>query len=138
MADQPSSRRRFQFRLRTLWIVVTLFCVVFAYVGSQAKIVVDRKAAMVELIRGGGGAVGTERLNLSVLEDGRDYSIPFLRRVMGDHAVFVIFYKPGTAYDEIRRLQDLFPESRIFEALQVTGVTNEERQSGVTRIVPQN
>ena len=92
---------------------------------------------MVELIRGGGGAVGTERLNLSVLEDGRDYSIPFLRRLMGDHAVFIIFYKPGTAFDEIRRLHDLFPESRIFEQLE-GAVTQEERQSGVTRIVPQN
>jgi len=138
MPDQPAPRRRFQFRLRTLMIVVTLLCVVFAYVGSQAKIVMDRKAAMVELIRGGGEAIGVERLNLRILDDGHDYSIPFLRRWIGDHAVFMIFYKPGTAYDEIRRLRDLFPESRIFEQPSVTAVSEGERQSRVTPIVPQN
>ena len=39
MAAQPSPRRRFQFRLRTLMIVVTLLAVPCAYIGWQAKIV---------------------------------------------------------------------------------------------------
>src|ERR1700694_3854035 len=42
---QKRKRRWFQFRLRTLMVVVTLFCVVVGgYIGRQAKIVRDRKA----------------------------------------------------------------------------------------------
>jgi hypothetical protein len=35
MFDQPSPRRCFQFRLRTLLIVVTLLSIACAYVGRQ-------------------------------------------------------------------------------------------------------
>jgi hypothetical protein len=44
MADQPVARRRFQFRLRTLMIGVTLLAVPCTYVGWQAKIVREREA----------------------------------------------------------------------------------------------
>src|SRR5580693_1171162 len=44
MADQPQPRRRFQFRLRTLMIGVTLLAVPLGYVGWQAKIVREREA----------------------------------------------------------------------------------------------
>jgi hypothetical protein len=44
MPDQPSPRRRFQFRLRTLMIGVTLLGVACGYVGSQVNIVRDRRA----------------------------------------------------------------------------------------------
>ncbi len=33
MADQPSPRRRFQFRLRTLMLFVTLACVIASWIG---------------------------------------------------------------------------------------------------------
>ncbi len=42
MTDQPAPRRRFQFRLRTLMIVVTLFCLIGGYVTSQANIATER------------------------------------------------------------------------------------------------
>jgi hypothetical protein len=108
-------RRRFQFRLRTLLIVVTLFCVVSSYVGWQMKIVMDRKAAVSDLIGGGGHILGPEGLSPSEVPPARDYSIPFLRRWMGDHAVFWIVYKPGTPDDEIRRLRTTFPEATLKE-----------------------
>ena len=45
MIDQPSPRRRFQFRLRTLMILVTVFCfVIGGYTGWQKKIVKERRA----------------------------------------------------------------------------------------------
>ena len=40
----PKHRRRFQFHLRTLFVVVTLASIPCAYVGWQAKIVRERKA----------------------------------------------------------------------------------------------
>jgi hypothetical protein len=44
MQDQFPFRRRFQFRLRTLMIVVTLLAVACAYVAWQSKIVRERRA----------------------------------------------------------------------------------------------
>jgi hypothetical protein len=44
MPDQPAPRRRFQFRLRTLMILVTLLAGVCGYIAWQAKIVKERKA----------------------------------------------------------------------------------------------
>ena len=47
-ADPPKrKRRRFQFRLRTLVVGVTLLAVVCAYVAHQARIVRDRQAWVV-------------------------------------------------------------------------------------------
>jgi hypothetical protein len=43
MSDQPS-RRRFQFRLRTLMIGVALFGVFGGWFGSQVRVVQERKA----------------------------------------------------------------------------------------------
>jgi hypothetical protein len=44
----PSSPlRRFQFRLRTLLIVVTVLSAVCGYLGWQAKIVQERKAKLI-------------------------------------------------------------------------------------------
>lgn len=46
MTDPP--QRRFQFRLRTLMIVVTVLAVAMAYVGRQLKWIADRHEAMKE------------------------------------------------------------------------------------------
>src|SRR6516225_11601987 len=108
MTDQ--SPRCPRFRLRTLMIVVTLFAVIpCGYVEWQAKIVKDRVAAVNEIRGIGGMIVGAEGLPRSALVPGVDYSIPFLRRWLGDHAVFLIIYKRGITDDEIRRLRNIFP-----------------------------
>ena len=48
-------RRRFQFELRTLLVVVALLSIACGYVGWQANIVRERKAVIAELQRIGGG-----------------------------------------------------------------------------------
>jgi hypothetical protein len=58
MPDQPSPRRRFQFRLRTLLIGVTLLAIPCAYVGWQAKIVRARQAMAKRLSARGGTRTG--------------------------------------------------------------------------------
>jgi hypothetical protein len=46
-ADPPKRKRRWlQFSLRTLLIVTGLVAVICGYIGSQAKIVMERKAAL--------------------------------------------------------------------------------------------
>jgi hypothetical protein len=96
-------------------IVVTLCAVIpCGYIGWQAKIFRDRVAAVNEIRGSGGMIIGVEGLSPSALVPGLDYSIPFLRRCLGDHAVFLIIYKYGITDDEFRRLRSIFPEA-IFE-----------------------
>jgi hypothetical protein len=116
MATQPSPRRRFQFRLRTLMIVVTVFCVVIGgYTGWQAKIVRDRKAALGEVLKSHGYVyVRTEGTPIPISREGR--TISTLRRWMGDSPMLFVIYAPGTPRDEIRRLEELFPEAVVEEA----------------------
>ena len=113
--DPPKRKRRLQFRLRTLMIVVTLFALIpCGYVGWQAKIVRERRAALAELaMRDGQFGVWT----VPALADIHERTIPMLARWMGDRAIFWIIYKRGTTDDEIRRLRELFPEALVGDDL---------------------
>src|SRR4051812_15210089 len=86
----PIPRRRFQFRLQTLLIVVTLLAVPMAYVGWQAKIVTDRRHLR-ELIAGAGGTV---TVNLPAKSGTNPAPLPqpnWLRSLLGDEpAGFII------------------------------------------------
>ena len=54
-ADPPKRKRRwFQFSLRTLLIAVTVLAVVCGYAAWQAKIVHERKALLLEIVRKNG------------------------------------------------------------------------------------
>jgi hypothetical protein len=49
MADQPSPRRRFQFRLRTLMLLITLACVIAGWVEwRQYKAYLDKDAERIK------------------------------------------------------------------------------------------
>jgi hypothetical protein len=103
----PTLRRRFQFSLRTLMIVVTLFCVaVGGYGGWQAKIVMERKAIIRDV---GDGITWGQNLD--------DSEIPLIRRWLGDHAFLAIWLNermPDEVPTEtIHRIVTAFPEARI-------------------------
>jgi hypothetical protein len=107
MADQFSPRRRFQFRLRTLMIVVTIFCVVGGYVGHQVQLVHQRKL-LLDWITAHNGEV-----SITLKSPGRpDYrpSIPWLRRILGDRAVAGIFFSSPLSVEDEGRFRDAFPE----------------------------
>jgi hypothetical protein len=73
--------RRFQFRLRTLMIVVTLLAVLCAcvvYIESQAQIVKNRKALIVR--------IQSDYGHVSFSGDN-EATIPWVRRLLGDVAV---------------------------------------------------
>jgi hypothetical protein len=116
MASEPiPSRRRFQINLRTLLIGVTLLAVACGYVGWQAKIVRERRAALAEL------RVSPRRFTIALEhvqgfdDDGLDRTIPTARRWMGDQTVYRIVYKPDTTEQELSRLRRIFPEALIYE-----------------------
>jgi len=109
MTDQASHRRRFQFRLRTLLIVVALLAVPLSYVGWQAKIVRQRNQFR-------------DRLNdadsypmLFGIEDPYNYGdgIAGIRGWMGDHEAERIWFYSHASDAELDEARNLFPEAEI-------------------------
>ena len=100
-------RTRFQFRLRTLMIAVTLFCVVVGgYIGWQAKIVRARRAWL-----------SSNRQKLtegSCTEYARENPAArpsWIRLWLGDESYGEICAQPGV----IKEAAALFPEAQILE-----------------------
>ena len=125
-ADQPKhKRRRFQFRLRTLMIGVTLLAVPCAYVGWQAKIVREREASIQE-IKGLGGytvaryddSAASAFLN-TALHLHQAFRAPIatsvellpIRRWLGDTSINYVVLPRITPPEQLRQFQEAFPEA---------------------------
>ncbi len=111
MPDQFSPRRRFQFRLRTLMIVVTLLALPCGYVGWQAKIVRERKVLRETVI---GSFVTAE--DFSKMVQGGAFKletlphVSWLRRLLGDEAIVTIsVFK----VDDVDAVRVAFPEAEV-------------------------
>ena len=118
MADQPSPRQRFQFRLRTLMIGVTMLSVPCAYVSWQVKIVRERKEE-IRKITNDGGLVGFWDVAEPPPLPMEVRTVPFIRRWIGDRAVLSVMFKKGTANGERQRIKELFPEGLLFVSAEV-------------------
>jgi hypothetical protein len=103
-SSAPSPRRRFQFRLRTLMIGVTLLAVPCAYVGWQAKIVRERRALLDEINAAGGGEVPADIAHRP----------PWLRRILGDENVGFMVVPYTTDGETMARIFRLFPDVPTF------------------------
>jgi hypothetical protein len=101
MADQPSPRRRFQFRLRTLIIVVTLFCLVAGWL-PQASIVWERKSLLKKASVWGA--------------DDTDSGVPLVRRLFGDSGVGLVQLDVSASDEELALYRAAFPEACVFRA----------------------
>jgi hypothetical protein len=109
--------RRFQFRLRTLLIGVTLLAVPMGYVGWQVKIVRERKEEL-RKITNDGGLVGFWDVATPPWPTELR-TVPFVRRWIGDRAVLSVMFKKGTANEERQRIKELFPEGVFFVSSEV-------------------
>jgi hypothetical protein len=98
MADQPSRRRRFQFRLRTLMIVVTLLAVPCGYIGWQARIVRERRDLL------------ASQFVKSSINDGNG-SMSWIRRSLGDEAYVFLYLSETATPDVVDRIKIAFPEA---------------------------
>ncbi len=109
-AEPPKRKRRwYQFSLRTLMIVVTLLAGACAYLGSQAKIVRDRRAMRYEINRTGDGAYVQEPL-----DPDTPCKVPWIRSLLGDEAAEIIAL-PMKASKEFRdHVRATFPEACLF------------------------
>ena len=111
MADPAPPRRRFQFRLRTLLIVVTLLAVPMGYVGWQAKIVRERDSVREKTEAM--GAVFTEHPGRGVILLHGEPPMPFPRNWLGDRHVSGIYIPPTFTEDDVALVRRVFPEAWI-------------------------
>jgi hypothetical protein len=103
-------RRRFQFRLRTLMIGVTLLAIPCAWVGWQVRIVSHRKALMETLHQRNRGLSGLPNF---VPEDKWPV-LPWYRTLLGDTTWPGIFLdRNAFTDDEIAEFKQAFPEIRF-------------------------
>ncbi len=122
---------RLQFRLRTLFVVVTIFAVVCAYVGWQAKIVRERNMIRQRLATERGEVyeptpVASTRdrvlrrswgdeipITMLVPSANPHARISWIRRLLGDRPVTAIglFLR---SHEECERVAAAFPEAAVF------------------------
>jgi hypothetical protein len=127
MVAIPSSRR-FQFRLRTLLIFITVFCVVVGWGIGQVRMVRERKSLLDHAIAFGGfyvtgdmevranRQVGWSDLYISLAPSTVHPTIPQFRGWLGDEAIGVIGIPSESP--RLEELKAAFPEA-TFSILKV-------------------
>jgi hypothetical protein len=114
MVDPALSHRRFQFRLRTLLIVVALVALACGYAGWEAKIARDRRKAVATYRAVAGYAVEVdESPGTGHVSTSRFPPAPWPLRWFGEEGYSEIIVPQRTTADEIERLSSLFPEALI-------------------------
>ncbi len=112
----PMPRPRFQFRLRTLFVVVTMVAVACGYVGSQWKIVRARRAfreshPLVAFVYP--DAPDSAGLPLPHWNNGwRPTDVGLLRKFIGDQTIAVIYDQGVGGQTDMQTVKTLFPEAR--------------------------
>ena len=110
-SDPPErKRRRFQFSLRTLIIVITLL--VCGYVAWQAKIVRERQTWQARWSENEFGSQNRDRL---VSWGDSSQSPNFVRRWLGDSAKDIIVLPPTVSDEDKQTTLRLFPESLVVQ-----------------------
>jgi hypothetical protein len=115
-ADLPKRERsRFQFRLRTLLIGITLLAIPCAYVGWQAKIVRDRKS-IARWIEDHNGEL-SDNFAGSSQKPYRPH-VSWLRGILGDESAALILLPMSVSDDEKQQIENAFPEAEIIVGIQ--------------------
>jgi hypothetical protein len=114
-----SPRRRFQFRLRTLMIGVTLLAAACSYVGWQAKIVMERRLILnvFEFSDGGKGGYWVEGADVwepytpthkTLIAAGTPENDPsWIRLWLGDRRINTFYLRSAFSSPEIHRIEHL-------------------------------
>lgn len=98
-------KRRFQYRLRTLFVIVTLAAILCSWFGAQAKAVRERREMLAHIENDLKGQT------VWILGDRPIPTVPLVRRMLGDEAIEVIDLPTSTSAQECRRIQSVFPEA---------------------------
>jgi hypothetical protein len=106
MADQPFPRRRFQFRLRTLMIAVTLLCAACAIVGPKLVWIRQRH----EMIQPAGG--------VGFVPNQEPRSAPSGLWLFGEQGIKSL-HVINAPQEQVEEMKRLFPEAEIDSILIV-------------------
>jgi hypothetical protein len=110
--NQQMARGWFQFRLRSLLIVVTAASLAFGWVAGEAHVVQERKAMQKSIDEGGGACVAND-VRSSSAGNSRVEEPPMLRRLLGDTKVATIFLPRKTSEQDMQRIKTLFPSAGL-------------------------
>ena len=129
--EETKQRRRFQFSLRAMLVLMTVASVFFAWLAAEARTVQQRKATIARIEQQSphnlfahddlemffaiqpsqrGPSIGT--IDRAALVDRCDSvpHIPLVRRILGDQPVyFAVVVNPG----DVQQIQSQFPESLV-------------------------
>ncbi len=99
-------RPRFQFGLRTLFLLTLIAAAPMSYIGWQAKIVAHRKAVLKTAVDRG----------LLLTPDDPDATanptVPWIRRMMGDAPVRWVWWG-GSSKEDREQFREAFPETKV-------------------------
>ena len=110
MAGQPSPRRRFQFRLRTLMIVVTAFCVVVGgYTVNERRLVNERR----DYLNSNRIHSSSFRIPAYYAKGDKSNAPSGIRVLLGDKAQREVFVERNAPEETKRAVAALFPEADI-------------------------
>ena len=99
-------RHRFQFRLRTLMIVVTLFCTFAGWIGNQVRTAHQRKAMFANCPQ--------SIILYSFADEGDQFSlISPVRRWLGDVTVQYLVVSATVDPADLKAIRETFPETEI-------------------------
>jgi len=122
---------RFQFRLRSLMIVVTLLAPLFAYIAWQARIVNERRVVLAEIENLGGGIMSDRRTTAGFWnrfpnwpseaiesfdrrDEPRRRAQTTIRRMLGDETMLVVWLPASIGRPEEVRIRQSIPEADIW------------------------
>jgi hypothetical protein len=107
-SESATNRRPWlQFRLRTLFAVMTVLCCIGGWFAWQGRIVRERNETLVWLTSIGARYYGP-------LEGDWEPETNWARRLMGDHDIWLIRSKDVPfSQDERSRIRQVFPEATI-------------------------
>jgi hypothetical protein len=134
-ADPPKrKRRRFQFRLRTLMIGVTVLAVACGYVGWQESIVRERKELLSFVVNNGGGYLFPEpdlpsdrpigvlpafalvppnRPLITLSTHNVTKNPQWIRIWLGDERIAALLLTASVSSDDAARIIAAFPEANV-------------------------
>ena len=105
----PTRRRRFQFGIGTMLLIVT----VFAWLSWELKFVWDRHDAKAKAIYAM-PADGYEHVREKVLPEVTEQPrIPIWRRWLGDEPFLLLILHPEAPDEDLHRMRRLFPEATV-------------------------
>jgi hypothetical protein len=114
MANQPSPRRRFQFRLRTLMIGVTLLAIPCGYVGWQLKWIRERHDEAAKYQTWTAVPIIQDNPNIGLKRTKAPWPLGWL----GEDGMYLIAVPPSATKAETERLISLFPEAVITDGIK--------------------